>query len=248
MPSVATLPNHYGFTRSISLVLLCAFLTCSLISKTSALSSIPSSNTNNKKASAIPAALTGTEIRICHDRDCLTDGAVEAKALVETLVKSSSSTKAKTPVTVTTCGCLGPCGKGPSVDIRIDGVRVKDKRVGQSNYYCFRQIDNAGAAADMLEQAGVIVPEKVVEKVSSNSAPIMSTRKLLDFDRTTRIALQRLLYITVLLPLADADQNGTWDQINGVVYPNSYAAIVAIVFIGSQFMGTGSKANSINAE
>jgi (2Fe-2S) ferredoxin len=229
------------------LLLLLIFLTSSLISTTSALSSIPSTNTNNKKASAIPAA--GTEIRICHDRDCLTDGAVEAKALVETLVKSSSnSAKAKTPVTVTTCGCLGPCGKGPSVDIRIDGVRVKDKRVGQSNYYCFRQIDNAGAAADMLEQAGLVVPEKVVEKVSSNSEPISSTRKFLDFDRTTRIALQRLLYITVLLPLVDADQNGTWDQINGVVYPNSYAAIVAIVFIGSQFMGTGSKANSINAE
>mmetsp|Transcript_21897 Transcript_21897/g.33288 ORF Transcript_21897/g.33288 Transcript_21897/m.33288 type:complete len:250 (-) Transcript_21897:452-1201(-) len=249
MPSITTLPNHYGFTRSMLLLLLqCIFLTrSSLISTTSALSSIlpPSTNTNTKKASAIPAA--GTEIRICHDRDCLTDGAVEAKALVETLVKSSSA-KAKTPVTVTTCGCLGPCGKGPSVDIRIDGVRVKDKRVGQSNYYCFRQIDNAGAAADMLEQAGVVVPEKVVEKVSSNSEPIMSTRKFLDFDRTTRIALQRLLYITVLLPLADADQNGTWDQINGVVYPNSYAAIVAIVFIGSQFMGTGSKANSINAE
>eukprot|EP01083_Nonionella_stella_P091665 256333_1 len=246
MPSITTLPNHSGFTRSMLLLLL-IFLTSSLISTTSALSSIPSTNTNNnKKASAIPTA--GTEIRICHDRDCLTDGAVEAKALVETLVKSSSSTKAKTPVTVTTCGCLGPCGKGPSVDIRIDGVRVKDKRVGQSNYYCFRQIDNAGAAADMLEQAGVVVPEKVVEKVSSNSEPILSTRKFLDFDRTTRIALQRLLYITVLLPLADADQNGTWDQINGVVYPNSYAAIVAIVFIGSQFMGTGSKANSINAE
>lgn len=122
--------------------------------------------------------------------------------------------------------------------------------MGQSNYYCFRNIDSPRAAADMLQQAGIVLPPTVVEKLSSDGdegSLIVSTRKFWDFDRTTRIALQRLLYISVALPLADADQNGTWDQIHGVVYPNSYAAIVAIVFVGSQFMGTGSKANSMNA-
>ena len=71
---------------------------------------------------------------------------------------------------------------------------------------------------------------------------------MFDFDRTTRIALQRLLYVATALTLKEADQNGTWDMINGVVYDNSYAAIVAAVFIGSQFMGTGSKANSVKQD
>jgi len=183
----------------------------------------------------------GIEVRICHDRDCLTDGAVNAKKIVEKLAKSG---KSKSPITVTKCGCLGPCGKGPSVDIKIDGIRVKDNRAGQS-YYCFRGIDSAEAAANMLERAGVEVSEKAIETASKNEEAIVSTRKFLDFDRTTRIALQRLLYITVALPLVEADKQGTWDQINGAVYPNSYAAIIAFVFIGSQFMGTGSKANSM---
>eukprot|EP00957_Ditylum_brightwellii_P044957 3410149-Ditylum_brightwellii.AAC.1 len=197
-----------------------------------------------RSLSSVPLG-KGTEIRVCHDRDCLTDGAVEAKKLVETLAKSGRS---QSPVTVTTCGCLGPCGKGPSVDIRIDGVKVKDSRVGQSSYYCFRKIDSAEAAADMLQIAGVDVPEKAIQRASLDAEPVVSTRKFLDFDRTTRIALQRLLYATVALPIIDADQNGTWDQINGVVYPNSYAAIIAIVFVGSQFMGTGSKANSLGTQ
>jgi (2Fe-2S) ferredoxin len=232
-------PYHSRFTSTLLWSLLFVFLTRSnRLSSTHALSSMPSK---------------GTEIRICHDRDCLTDGAVEAKTLVEKLVQGSSKSKssnAKPPITVTTCGCLGPCGKGPSVDVRIDGVRVKDQRVGQSNYYCFRNINSPRAAADMLQQAGIVLPSTVVEKLSSDGddeSLIVSTRKFWDFDRTTRIALQRLLYVSVALPLADADQNGTWDQIHGVVYPNSYAAIVAIVFVGSQFMGTGSKANSMNA-
>jgi (2Fe-2S) ferredoxin len=219
-------------STSFLILCVCTFWALAVITPTTALSSIPSRN-------------KGTEVRICHDRDCLTDGAVEAKKLVEKLAKSGRS---KSPVTITTCGCLGPCGKGPSVDVRIDGVRVKDNRIGQSNYYCFREINSAEAAADMLQRAGVDVPDKALalEKASRSAEPIASTRKFLDFDRTTRIALQRLLYVTVALPIADADHNGTWDQISGVVYPNSYAAIIAIVFIGSQFMGTGSKANSMS--
>ena len=131
------------------------------------------------------------------------------------------------------------------MDIKIDGVSIKDGRKGQSNFYVFRQIDSAEAAADMLEQAGIKVNEKAVDR----DLKVESTRSLFDFDRTTRIALQRLLYACVALALNDADKNGTWDVINGEVYPNSYYAIAIITFIGSQFMGTSSKANSMgNAE
>lgn len=204
-------------------------------------------NSTTTALSSFPPTNKGTEIRICQDRDCLTDGAVDAKKLVESLAKSGRSKSEGGAVTITTCGCLGPCGKGPSVDIRINGVRVKDSRVGQSNYYCFRKIDSAESAADMLERAGIEVPEKSVQAASLKLEvkPIESTRTFWDFDRTTRIALQRLLYVSVALPIADADHNGTWDQINGNVYPNSYAAIIVVVFVLSQFMGTGSKANSV---
>lgn len=90
----------------------------------------------------------------------------------------------------------------------------------------------------MLEKAGIVVTDQAVAKVSDATSPVESSREFWDFDRTTRIALQRLLYITVALPIIDADHNGTMDIINGQVYPNSYAAIAAITFIGSQFMGT----------
>ena len=46
---------------------------------------------------AFPAVSKGVEIRICQDRDCLTDGALKANEIVETLCKKSSG---NTPVTV----------------------------------------------------------------------------------------------------------------------------------------------------
>ena len=95
----------------------------------------------------------------------------------------------------------------------------------------------------MLAEAGISVNERSIDP----ELKVESTRSFWDFDRTTRIALQRLLYIAVALPLLEADKNGTWDVINGEVYPNSYYAIAAITFIASQFMGTGSKANSMES-
>lgn len=98
----------------------------------------------------------------------------------------------------------------------------------------------------MLELAGVTMPERKVQSVASKlGGEIESTREFWDFDRTTRIALQRLLYAVTLLPLLDASQKGTWDQINGDEYTNSYYAFGAAVFIASQFMGTGSQANAV---
>lgn len=179
----------------------------------------------------------GLEVRVCQDRDCLTDGGKETLELLQDL---SKGTNAK----VVTCGCIGPCGGGPNVDVRQDNIRIKDSRPGQSNYYIWRQINSAEAGAKLLETAGVSVSDSKVASLSNKVGEIKSTRKWSDPDRTTRIALQRLLYVVTLLPLADADQKGTWDIINGQVYENSYYAIAAAVFIGSQFMGTDSKANA----
>eukprot|EP00593_Proboscia_inermis_P008421 CAMPEP_0171305892 /NCGR_PEP_ID=MMETSP0816-20121228/15771_1 /TAXON_ID=420281 /ORGANISM="Proboscia inermis, Strain CCAP1064/1" /LENGTH=74 /DNA_ID=CAMNT_0011787047 /DNA_START=562 /DNA_END=786 /DNA_ORIENTATION=+ len=46
--------------------------------------------------------------------------------------------------------------------------------------------------------------------------------------------------------MKDAVDTGTFDMINGVEYHNSYNAIASIIFIASQFMGTGSAANSVD--
>ena len=101
----------------------------------------------------------------------------------------------------------------------------------------------------MLEHVGV----DVIESSSSDDpasttdvAVIESTRSLWDIDRNTKIVLQRLLYIAVGLPMVMANDNGTWDTINGVVYPNSYKIIAIVVFIASQFMGTSKSSNNRN--
>ena len=171
----------------------------------------------------------------------MTDGANEANEIISSLVQKGSS---PIPVTVGKCGCLGPCGKGPNVDVRIDGIRVKDARPGQSSYYMFREINSPQAAAKMLEIAGMNIPTKAVEQIQD--VKVESTRTFLDFDRTTRIAIQRLLYAGVALPMNYAYENGTWDVIDGQVIENSYAGIIAAVFVGSQFMGTSSAANRVD--
>jgi hypothetical protein len=95
----------------------------------------------------------------------------------------------------------------------------------------------------------VSVPESKIQTLASKvGGEIESTRAFWDFDRTTRIALQRLLYVATLLPLVDASQQGTWDQINGQVYSNSYYVFGAAVFVASQFMGTGSQANAVASD
>mmetsp|Transcript_29665 Transcript_29665/g.45244 ORF Transcript_29665/g.45244 Transcript_29665/m.45244 type:complete len:245 (+) Transcript_29665:22-756(+) len=193
----------------------------------------------------LPPTNQGLEIRVCQDRDCLIDGAKQTNKIVSALVQKGSSTIK--PVTVGKCGCLGPCGKGPNVDIRIDGIRVKDTRPAQSNYFIFREINSPQAAADMLEIAGMDIPLRAVDQIENSAVgKVESTRTFWNFDRTTRIALQRLLYACVALPMYDAQKNGNWDVINGQVFENSYYAIAAAVFIGSQFMGTSSAANRVD--
>jgi (2Fe-2S) ferredoxin len=219
--------NESSPTRFPSFVAITILVLLSLAKEAFAFSAVPTNQ--------------GLEIRVCQDRDCITDGAKQADEIVTTLVQKGSS---KIPVTVNKCGCLGPCGKGPNIDVRIDGVRVKDSRPGQSNYYVFREIDSAQAAAKMLEISGMDVPAEAVDQMEK-AVQVESTRAFWDFDRTTRIAFQRLLYATVALPLIDADENGTWDVINGQVYENSCYAIAAAIFIGSQFMGTSSAANKV---
>lgn len=180
----------------------------------------------------------GLEARVCMDRDCLTDGSKDTLALVQALAEG-------TDVTVTKCGCLGPCGSGPNVDLRNDGVRVKDRRPDQSDYFIFRDINSAEAAADMLRMAGVAVDDESVAEAKGALAEPTSSRKWYDLDRTSRINLQRLLYAITALPLLNAELNGTWDTIYGVVYPNSYYTFAGVVFVLSQFMRTGTKSNAM---
>jgi len=212
-----------------------------------------------------------TILRVCIDKDCQIDGCGATLDLAKALAPSS--------VKVETCGCLGPCGGGPNIDLRTaDGVRIKDKRTGRSNFYCFKEgeelersdskirrppshiTNNPSHTRALPRSSSVKTPEdmKEVLKVGAgidvdnkqcNLPTAASTRGLLDFDRTTRIAFQRLLYIVTFLPMQDAYQKGTWDTIMGTTYENSFAAIGAVVLVGSQFMGTGASANSgVNAD
>merc|ERR1712113_641040 len=132
------------------------------------------------------------------------------------------------------CGCLGPCGKGPNVSLTMDGVRLKDVRTGKKNRSIWSNVDSPEVASSMLKEAGISVPNQAIDKVLK--IEIKSSRTFWDFDRTTRIAFQRLLYILVGLPLLEAYKQGNWDMIHGVLYPNSYSIFMCTVFIGSQFM------------
>ena len=138
-------------------------------------------------------------------------------------------------ITISKCGCLGPCGSGPNVDLRQDGVRVKDSR--QDNYFIFRNIDSAESAADMLRIAGVPVDEDSLVEARSSLREPTSTRKWYDLDRNSKINVQRLLYAVAALPLLTAKLNGTWDD--------SYYVFAGAVFVLSQFMGTGKNANAM---
>lgn len=171
----------------------------------------------------------GLEARVCVDRDCLTDGSADTLALVQTLAKDKD-------ITVSKCGCLGPCGSGPNVDLRKDGVRVKDSR--QDNYFIFRNIDSAESAAEMLRIAGVPVEEDSLVEVKGSLREPASTRKWYDLDRNSKINVQRLLYAVTALPLLTAKLNGTWDD--------SYYVFAGAVFVLSQFMGTGKNANAMD--
>ena len=142
---------------------------------------------------------------------------------------------------VESCGCLGPCGGGPNIQVKDPtGKAVKDGRPGKSNYYLFKKITSAEETASMLS----FVTGETISPARSPVEEVESTRGPLDLDRTTRIALQRLLYVVTALFLKTADEKGTWDVIGGQVVQNSYVAAATAVFVASQFMGTGSKDNS----
>lgn len=84
-----------------------------------------------------------------------------------------------------------------------------------------------------------------VSPSKSSIDKVTSTRGPFDLDRTTKIALQRLLYVVTALFLKSSQEAGTFDVVGGEVIENSYFAGAAGVFVASQFMGTGSKDNSI---
>ena len=192
------------------------------------LSPIPVSSLASKSSGKVT-------IRVCIDKDCRIDGCDATFKIAKALAPNS--------VAVETCGCLGPCGGGPNLDVRLaDGTRAKDTRpeaLGSRTKYCFKNVRTVDDVKSVLQITGVDVGNKRCDLEAAESS-----RGFLDFDRTTRIALQRLLYVATVIPMQDAYQKGTWDSIGGVTYENSYYAIGAAVFVASQFMGTSSKANN----
>eukprot|EP00579_Thalassiosira_antarctica_P025690 CAMPEP_0202012470 /NCGR_PEP_ID=MMETSP0905-20130828/23468_1 /ASSEMBLY_ACC=CAM_ASM_000554 /TAXON_ID=420261 /ORGANISM="Thalassiosira antarctica, Strain CCMP982" /LENGTH=86 /DNA_ID=CAMNT_0048571733 /DNA_START=9 /DNA_END=266 /DNA_ORIENTATION=+ len=58
----------------------------------------------------------GLEVRVCQDKDCLLDGAKETLTLLQSMAAAGDDR-----ITVVPCACLGPCGSGPTVDVRQDG-------------------------------------------------------------------------------------------------------------------------------
>ena len=185
-------------------------------------------------------------MRVCQDKDCLLDGSKETLALVQSMTPSAGSDNGN-PVTVAPCGCLGPCGSGPTVDVRQDGLRIKDTRDGQNDYFLFREINSAKSVGEMLAIAGIPMPSSP-ETSGDDSAVIKSAREWYELDRNSRITLQRMLYAVLALPLINAHLCGTWDVIGGAVVPNSYYAIAAAIFIASQFMGTSQRSNAVVEE
>ena len=119
-------------------------------------------------------------------------------------------------------------GSGPTVDLRRDGLRVKDTR------------DGAGAEP--------VTSSPSDDDAMANTSIVTSTRQWYDIDRNSRITLQRILYALTALPLLNAHLSGTWDVIGGVVVLNSYYIIAAAVFVASQFMGTSQRSNAVKEE
>jgi len=177
-------------------------------------------------------------VRICQDKDCLLDGSKETLTVLQSTAAADDGR-----ITVAPCACLGPCSSGPTVDVRQDGIRVKDTREGQDNYFLFRKINSGKAVADMLTIAGVEPLDATIAK--RDEFGVTSTRQWYDLDRNSWITLQRILYALTALPLLNAHLNGTWDVIGGVVVPNSSYAIAAAIFVASQFIGTSQRSNAV---
>ena len=50
------------------------------------------------------------------DKDCRLDGSEDALAILTSIAPKSAE--------VTTCGCLGPCGGGPNVEVKDEMGKV----------------------------------------------------------------------------------------------------------------------------
>ena len=101
-------------------------------------------------SSYTPPINKGLEIRVCMDKDCQLDGSKETLKLVQSLTPTSTSDDDNDQIVVEKCGCLGPCGSGPTIDFRRDGIRLKDTRTGMDDYFLFRKMNSKQAILDML--------------------------------------------------------------------------------------------------
>lgn len=186
-------------------------------------------------SSYTPPINKGLEIRVCMDKDCQLDGSKQTFKLVQSLTPTSNDNDNQ--IVVEKCGCLGPCGSGPTIDFRRDGIRLKDTRNGMDNYFLFRKMNSKQSVIDML-RIGDIEPNSL--DTSTDIEEVTNTRQWYDIDRNTRIRIQQLLYAITAVPLIVAYKSGEWNE--------SYAFVAVAVFVASQFMGTSKTSNALVEE
>jgi len=167
------------------------------------------------------------------DKDCQLDGSKQTLKLVQSLTPTSTSDN-DNQIVVEKCGCLGPCGSGPTIDFRRDGIRLKDTRDGMDNYFLFRKMNSKQAIVDMLRIGDI---EPISKDTSTDIEAVTNTRQWYDIDRNQRIRIQQLLYAITGIPLFVAYKSGEWNE--------SYAFVAVVVFVASQFMGTSKTSNAV---
>ena len=184
-------------------------------------------------SSYTPPINKGLEIRVCMDKDCQLDGSKQTLKLVQSLTPTSTSDNGDL-IVVEKCGCLGPCGSGPTIDFRRDGIRLKDTRDGMNNYFLFRKMNSKQSVIDMLRIGDI---EPISLDSSTAIEQVANTRQWYDIDRNQRIRIQQLLYAITGIPLFVAYKSGEWNE--------SYAFVAVAVFVASQFMGTSKTSNAV---
>ena len=204
-------------SNSIAIILCCYLATIPIIS------------------SYTPPINKGLEIRVCMDKDCQLDGSKQTLQLVESLTPTTSSDNDDNQIVVEKCGCLGPCGSGPTIDFRRDGIRLKDTRNGMDNYFLFRKMNSKQAVVDMLRIGDIELIS--LDTSTDMEQEVTNTRQWYDIDRNQRIRIQQLLYAITAVPLIVAYKSGEWNE--------SYAFVAVAVFVASQFMGTSKTSNAV---
>ena len=187
-------------------------------------------------SSYTPLLNKGLEIRVCMDKDCQLDGSKQTLKLVESLTPTTSTSDNDDQIVVEKCGCLGPCGSGPTIYFRRDGIRLKDTRNGMDNYFLFRKMNSKQAVLDMLT-IGDIEPISLKNTSADMEQEVTNTRQWYDIDRNQRIRIQQLLYAITAIPLVVAYKSGEWNE--------TYAFVAVAVFVASQFMGTSKTSNAV---